>query len=345
MAEARAPEMPWYVPRVESFGGLRKALAAVFDPCAEPETGFRGDIAIWSTEHTALTDITASRTRLIRSSDTIAQSQIDHFAITMLASGSMAALAGETEVDGCSGDIFFKDMSQTFSLQTSLHRVSTRLITLWIPRSRLLRSVSNEHALHGLVLKRTSPAGAVLGAGLKSFAEQVPHMTAREMDWLADGVIQLAAKALIPIFEATNTGSGVALASFVSIRRFIDRSLGSPELGVAMIVKNFGLSRPSLYRLFEPIGGVAGYIRKQRLSRAFQDVTSAEKADHRIGPMAYRLGFKNINSFNRAFRETYGKTPGEARGAARVGSGATRTLPSNPLCAGILAQCLGNMMK
>jgi AraC-like DNA-binding protein len=329
--------------RIGLFAGWRRSVAAIFDVGAEPdEIGlFEGDIVAWSTARIALTDIKASRIRLIRSYETIAQSRIDHFAITFLASGSMAGFAGETDVDANVGDVVFKDLMQTLTLQTSLRGELTQFITLWIPRARLLASISNEKALHGLVLKGTSPAGALIGASLSSFAEQVPHMTTREMDSLADGLIELAARALIPTLEARSTsGSAVPLASFVSIRRFIDRNLGSPELGVDMIAKSFGLSRPSLYRLFEPIGGVAGYIRKQRLNRAYQDITTAEKADHRIGPIAYRLGFKNINSFNRAFREAYGKSPGEARQAARRGTSTTKTLTSEAIGAGILAQWL-----
>jgi len=60
------------------------------------------------------------------------------------------------------------------------------------------------------------------------------------------------------VFMATAAASGVAipLASFVTIRRFIDRNLKSPELSPEMIARNFGLSRASLYRLFEPGGGI-----------------------------------------------------------------------------------------
>jgi AraC-like DNA-binding protein len=35
--------------------------------------------------------------------------------------------------------------------------------------------------------------------------------------------------------------------------------------------------------------------------------------DRRIGPIAYRAGFKSIAAFNRAFREAYGETPRSVR--------------------------------
>jgi AraC-like DNA-binding protein len=333
--------------RICVFANLRRSVAAIFVVGAEPdEIGlFQGDIVAWSTARITLCETRTSRIRLIRSYETITQSQIDHFAITVLVSGSMAGVASESEVDAKAGDVLFKDMLQTLNLQASVRGELTREITLWIPRARLLASISNEAALHGLVLKGTSPAGALIGASLRSFAEEVPRMTTREMDSLADGLIELVAKALIPTLEATPSfGNSIPLASFVSIRRFIDRNLGSAELDVDMIAKNFGLSRASLYRLFEPIGGVAGYIRKQRLNRAYQDITTAEKADHRIGPIAYRLGFANINSFNRAFRDRYGVSPREARAKARqVTRGAVTTLTSETIGPDILAKWLADM--
>lgn len=300
------------------FGDWRRSLATVFDVGADPvEIGlFEGDIAAWSTDRFLLSEIKASRIRLIRSPETIVRSRLDHFAIKLLVSGSMAGLAGPTEIDAEPGDIYFLDLSQPVNLQTSARGGITADITLWIPRARLLASISDEHALHGLGVKGTSPAGALIGASLRSLVAQVDRMSVLEMDAIVNGVVELAASAIAPMLEtAAVSGVAVPLASFVTIRRFIDRNLTSPELGPEMIANNFGLSRASLYRLFEPIGGIAGYIRKQRLKRCFQEITAAEFANQRIGQIAYRFGFKNISAFSRLFRVTYGASPREAREA------------------------------
>jgi AraC-like DNA-binding protein len=88
-------------------------------------------------------------------------------------------------------------------------------------------------------------------------------------------------------------------------------------LSANSIAAEFGLSRASLYRLFGPAGGIAKYIRKARLSRAYQEITAAEFSNRRIGFIAYQLGFKNVSAFSRLFHEVYGVTPGEARERAR----------------------------
>ena len=46
----------------------------------------------------------------------------------------------------------------------------------------------------------------------------------------------------------------------------------------------FGLSRAALYRHFEPVGGIAAYIRSARHSRAYQEIVAPEFANQRIVP-------------------------------------------------------------
>jgi AraC-like DNA-binding protein len=111
-------------------------------------------------------------------------------------------------------------------------------------------------------------------------------------------------------------------ASFVTIRRHIDQHLRQPSLNADVLAKWFGLSRASLYRLFEPVGGVAFYIRKALLARASQEIAASDDSSHRIGPVAYRIGFKNVSAFNHLFNEHYGVKPGEAREFSRTMSSA-----------------------
>ena len=309
--------------RVGLFTGWRNALGAVFDIAAEPDEigAFEGDLNLWATERYALSEITCSRVKLLRTPETIVRSRIDHFAVSLLPCGRLAGLAGPTEVDAEAGDVFFIDLAQPVNLQCSIYGDATVVITLWVPRPRLLRSISDEHALHGLGIKGASPAGALVGASLQALAAQASRASAQEMDALANGVIELAANAIAPILQAAApSGVAVPLASFVTVRRFIDRNLASPKLGPDMIAKNFGLSRASLYRLFERAGGIAAYIRKRRLEQVFHEIAAPEFANQRIGHIANRFGFTNVSAFSRLFRVTFGMSPREAREARLRGS-------------------------
>jgi AraC-like DNA-binding protein len=301
--------------RVGPFAAWRNMFAGIFDVDAAPQeiSSFEGDIAAWSTKRFVLSETRSSRIHLLRSPNAGTR-PLEHFAIKLVLSGSIAGVAGSKVVEAESGDILFLDLSQSLNILISGRGGMTSDITLWVPRARLLASVSNDHELHGFVVRGTSPAGALVGASLRTLVEQINRMTINDLDALADGTIELNAHAIAPLFERTAaTDPANPLTSFVTIRRFIERNLTSPDLDIDMIAESFGLSRASLYRLFQPLGGIAGYIRKRRLDLAYQEVTASELANLRIGPIAYRLGFKNVSAFNRAFRGTYGVSPSEAR--------------------------------
>lgn len=311
----------------ELFACWRAALAGVFDVGATPGQieNFVGDFAAYATRQFVVSEGASSSVRLVRSSEAVARSGLDQFALRLFQSGYVTGEAGDAPFEAQAGDICFFDLSQTVSLQLSAQGGMTGDVTIWIHRQRLLSSFSNENALHGMVLSGASSAGSVIGATLRSFAENVSRMNQDDMDALASGLIELVAKAVARLLEhGEGRTIGAPLASFVSTRRFIDRNLTSAALNADMVAGAFGLSRASLYRLFEPVGGIAKYIRKARLNRAYQEIVAAEIANRRIGQIAYRLGFKNVSAFNRLFQETYGVSPSEARKRALQGLAGVR---------------------
>ena len=118
--------------RVGMFRGWRQILGPAFDVAAEPDEigAFEGDLSLWATSSFALSEIASSRIRLLRTPETISRSRIDHFALKVLQSGSVAGLAGPTEVDAKAGDVFFVDLAQPVNLQVSTHGETTADITL-----------------------------------------------------------------------------------------------------------------------------------------------------------------------------------------------------------------------
>ena len=179
--------------------------------------------------------------------------------------------------------------------------------------------------------KERRRTGALIGANLRSLAANASKMNMLELDALASGVIELTAKALVPALDAAGRSTDAQrLASLVTIRRFIDRNLQSNEISPEMLARKFGLSRASLYRLFEPLGGVADYIRERRLLQAYQEVVSVEFSNRRIGQIGFRLGFGNVSGFSRAFRLRFGMSPSEARKAVATKSApVANTAPDN----------------
>src|SRR6202012_3485012 len=95
----------------------------------------------------------------------------------------------------------------------------------------------------------------------------------------------------------------------------------------------------SLYRLFEPVNGVANYIRARRLEHAHQELVAAGLDSRRIAPIAHRYGFKSTAFFNRAYQQAYACTPGQSRARSIAG----QKMPKNsvlPERIGLLADRL-----
>jgi AraC-like DNA-binding protein len=300
----------------ELFVQWRCALGEVFEVRATPSeiAAFRGEIDVHASARYVLSASRNSPLSLVRRSASAAQGRI---AICLQINGSATGLAGDGAMRADPGDVMFVDLSQSLTMRQSAPDGLVDGVTLWTARDRILPLVSDENALHGLVLKAESPAGAVIGATMRAFAGSAPKMRLTDFDAIAEGLVALAAKSIAPaLARAGDRVVPPPLATFVTVRRYIDRKLASPDLSANSIAAEFGLSRASLYRLFEPAGGIAKYIRKVRLSRAYQEITAAEFSNRRIGFIAYQLGFKNVSAFSRLFHEVYGVTPGEARARA-----------------------------
>ena len=94
------------------------------------------------------------------------------------------------------------------------------------------------------------------------------------------------------------------------IQRFIEQNLSALELSAAMLLARFGVSRATLFRLFEPYGGVRTYILERRLFRALLDISEQPNLRGRIQRAVEQWGFSSATHFHRAVKRSFGVTPG-----------------------------------
>lgn len=95
-----------------------------------------------------------------------------------------------------------------------------------------------------------------------------------------------------------------------TISQHIEQNLDHWDLSVDTILQNFGVSRASLYRLFDDRGGVRQYISDRRLLRAVLDIAEGPLQRGAISDVAERWGFSSGSNFNRAIRREFGVAPG-----------------------------------
>lgn len=132
---------------------------------------------------------------------------------------------------------------------------------------------------------------------------------------LEDLVYAHAGQALIgPASVATDRASSGAFARCVE---FIADNLES-DISVLDVAGAGGLSLRSTQALFQRLGHstITGYIREARLAQA-RTLLQARRPGDTVLSVSLQVGFNHISYFTRAYRATYGETPGETLRCAR----------------------------
>lgn len=248
--------------------------------------------------------------RFVRDHRVIARGGDAHVLVQFYLSGGYRGLAGGRPIDVRAGDISVLDLAGTFATEAD----AFENFNLLVPRALLAPRLTHLQGVHGLVLPGARASTQLLARHLHLLDEIADSAPGAEADALADQALALLCATLAPALRAAAQApdSDIALA----IRRYIDTHLADADLGVERVMRDFGVSRATLYRLFQAYGGVVGYIRRGRLQRALLELRAGAPGQPvHIGAIARRWGFGSDASFARAFRAVYGITPSEARAA------------------------------
>ncbi|WP_146191596.1 helix-turn-helix domain-containing protein [Azospirillum humicireducens] len=297
------------------FTRWRDLLSILFE--AEPagaadETGLAGSATAFHLGSLLMLRIGGPAMTLRRTNATVARGALDHCMVTLYLEGGCTVSKGGSTVAMRTGDIGFLNLGCPVTVETS----AFQLLALVIPRDGLAPLVKVPEALHGLVLPADSAVGMLLNDHLRTLDAQLPALDAPAAMAVADGIAGLIAACVGSAIDTRNPVDEPRGALLDRIKEFIEMKLEAPELGTALICDSFGLSRSALYRLFEPLGGVAKHVRDRRLARALDDLVTPRRDRPRIVDIAYHWGFGSEASFIRAFRTNYGMSPGEARETA-----------------------------
>nr|WP_244952558.1 transcriptional regulator TagK [Xanthomonas maliensis] len=117
------------------------------------------------------------------------------------------------------------------------------------------------------------------------------------------------AAALAPLTDAS-------APLMIDLLAYIEQHIGEPELGTETLQQAFALSRASLYRLFHSRGGVASYIREQRLCTAYRYLQAFPECS--LTWLLYEMGFASERQFQRAFQQRFGMPPMQWRRQCRA---------------------------
>ena len=298
----------------DSFAGFQILVGPMFDPVRlRPDKPFFARASLSFLPDVLMSRAQTAAVRFDRTSRTIARSGIDDILVMTYLSGSFSS-----EIDGRvrkveAGDIAFFDLTCPFSIQSE----EVNNISVHISRHRLADMMPAMSEVHGVVL-RAGATHRVLLDHLRTCIEVAHQITTAESPSISDATIQLVAGALQQAMQQIPTlAPSAGLASLADMKSFIEAQLTCADLGADDLMRTFSLSRASLYRLFQPLGGVSAFIQDRRLSRALQVIAEPQAGSIRIKQLAHDLGFKHPTSFSRAFKKRFGMSPHEVRAERR----------------------------
>lgn len=203
------------------------------------------------------------------------------------------------------GDIAFYDQLQGYDSSTT----DFDMMALMVARDRV-PPLFAAPTVHGAVLPAASGVARLLFRTLETLLDTAEDMTLAELDAAIDAAFVMAGGALrVPLEREGMLGYGAGDAQIDKAMAYIDRNIENPNLTPAHLEEHLRLSRSSLYRLFEPLGGVGAFILRRRLDRGMKALLTGIASKPSLRKIADSYGCRSEAHFSRAFRSRFGIAP------------------------------------
>jgi len=311
---------------------LRQLRAMTADICdvvpLTTEDDFHVTTVTMMTRNALLVDTRATDQEYDRTPAHVARGAMDHFQITLCVEGEMRFSSGRREVTMGPGAICLIDMAQPNRTVLRGGGSRTRLMAIILQRAMLAPRLAHPNSATATLLPSNHPHTRLLASHYAALTLP-PEPEAGSAEATIEAIADIVAAAA---GGTADIAAGVERAErhlyLAMIKRRIADNLETDALTANELCRHFQISRATLYRLFEADGGLAHYVREQRLYLAFRRLISPAAQDDRMIDLAIGMRFSSDSTFIRAFRRKFGLTPGELREQADTWLRETGAVPA-----------------
>lgn len=295
------------------------AACSAFNDCRvapEARSNFRAATECWPVGQFTLCCNESTPLRLFRSDLQASRDQLDHDVILVMLSGECRSETRGTSYGLVAGDIAVGNFRDGYDFRI-ISTEPARWIELICPPELTDRLTELGSGALGRGSLQT-PQFQMLGQLITSVAQRLPHLKAVDIPLIEQALLCLLAAArrdpsTDPARLSETARQTVDRARAIAL---ITRELSSARLTAERVCELTGISRSSLYRMFEIDGGVATYIRGLRLDALHRDLVEFGEGPQSIALLAESRGLYSPSTLNRAFRQRFGCTPGDLRTTA-----------------------------
>lgn len=191
------------------------------------------------------------------------------------------------------------------------------LLILQLPSLAFEPWVSPTPGRHGAramgVLARDTPGLAVLAAYLRAVVDGPDPVDDRLEALMSTQLHDLSLALVCAAWPDRRRSTAHRRAH--EARRYVLERLSSPELDEASVARGLGVAGSTVRRWFAADGGLACFVRAQRLQRARAMLSDPGCARLRVIDIATACGFHEVSTFNRLCRREWGLSPTALRRA------------------------------
>lgn len=212
------------------------------------------------------------------------------------------------------GNITVQNWQQPFTTATS----ASEMLSVMVPRDLLRASSLMNGSAPVTIWCADSTEYLLLKSSLVSMRAQLEIATVEQASVLAAGFIGLLDGLLLNDRELLRH-KYTDDTRLNLMKQYLNEHIQDPRLGPERLIAFFHCSRATLYRLFQPDGGVAAYIQKQRLQQCLYELSRMQHGHHGLlDALAVTWGFRTAGSFARQFKKHFGISALDALRARNV---------------------------
>lgn len=305
------------------FEVWRGSIAVVFDvepPVDEAATPFGAVVDAFQLGDMVVAEAHLGDQRYVRSAARARRDGMDHFVFNLYRTGGWKARTEHGAFKGTAGQVSVLDLSRDLISDEP----ASDLVTLFVPRPFIEDRLPHLSALHGSA--PTGPQALLLAEYIDLLARRLPTLPAGSEHALSRATCEMLAACLQPSLAGLEAAHlGLELVLLRRAKKFIDARLTSRTLNADSVCHAVGVSRRTLYRLFEQEGGVQHHIQSRRLDQIRMQLTDPNET-RRIFEIAAAFGFQRGDHFARAFKHRFGQSPRDLR---EIGTGGCAAEPSS----------------
>jgi AraC-like DNA-binding protein len=299
-----------YGPSTQAFSFFRETICSEFMPWSPEFYGnnFEGRVESIAFENGAVGRVRMSPIVAVKTKQDIANSPIECVHGNLILGGELKVEQGGHTNIAKPGDLVLYQSYEPVVLTEDPDCPCDNLAFI-IPKSQFSGMPNVDDFFRNTILSAERLIGP-LSSCLSMIAQNLCSASSDELHSLFTACITL-----LPLSAGINAGEkknefAQGNRMLREVLSYVDRNLSDPDLSPTAAAEHMSVSVRYIHKLFTQSGTTfSAYVTAERLERIRWDLIASSGRRPPISALAYRWGFSDLSTFNRAFKTRFGCTP------------------------------------